>query len=322
MTGQAQLAISLDFEIGWGVWELERWRERQPANVYTDLRPVLANFVGFLAERDIALIWATVGAMICAPKPDDFDYLPAAARDHISRFLQETDVATHDGRDLFDCVLSCRTTQEFASHSFSHTRFDYPGLTHEMRTEDLRRSRSELARAGVPVDRLVFPENIVAEWEALAASGIRLARTPIKARPRSRITNAVRANLAGPPMAVQDTGGAGVAAQSGSLFFNWYGRAAPLRRKLVNAQARRGLEHAIRTGGTLHLWLHPFNLTATPGLYEDFTAFLALAADHRDRGELGFGGFVPQAAHGKEDNIGTKDSPQSQRDKAQAQDAR
>lgn len=284
-----RLVISLDFEIGWGVWESERWRARQARDVYRDLRPALRRFVDFLDARQLALTWATVGAMVSPRADGEFDYLPGAARDHIHRFLAEAAPDTIDGRDLFDIVSGARTPQHFASHSYSHTRFDYAGMTGEALTTDLARSTARMAELGHPVDALVFPENIVAHWDALAANGIRVGRLPApQVRPTGLgpLDRVLSRTIAAPPLAQDSAGGTGVAAHSGSLFFNWYGAALSLRRAMVERQARLGLAEAVRTGGTLHLWLHPFNLTDTPDMVGALERFLNEAAVQRDQGRL------------------------------------
>ncbi len=289
-----KLIITLDFEIGWGVWESERWRARQAKGVYRDLRPALQSFVDFLDEREIALCWATVGAMIAPRSSGEFAHLPDAAQAHIARFLAEAEQPTIEGRDLFDMVAGARTRQQIASHSYSHTRFDYPGYDTAMQLADLQLARRVLEEAGAASDAFVFPENIITTFDAPAAAGHRIARTlPLPQRPTGigRVDGVLERTVLAPALAQGSTNPLGIAEQTGSLFFNWWGRGVALRKALVERQARLGLRRAIREGGTLHLWLHPFNLTDSPGMAHAIRSLLDHAADERARGRLAIGPF-------------------------------
>ncbi len=288
-----RLIISFDFEIGWGVWESERWRTRQPRGVYRELRPALRRLIAFLDERDISLTWATVGAMVTPRHAGEFDHLPDAAQAHIARFLAEAEPETIDGRDLFAIVAGAKTPQQIASHSYSHTRFNYAGMTHEARTIDLIKSRKALADLGHEVDALVFPENIVEDWPALAKAGFRIGRTAAPAvRPTGigPLDRVLGRSIATPPM-VREAQGEGVTQHSGSLFFNWYGRGASFRRGLVIHQAKKAITHAADTGDTVHLWLHPFNLTDSVGMPEALAEICTFAQNLEQKGKLQFGRF-------------------------------
>ncbi|MEP0189424.1 MAG: hypothetical protein ABJP70_02900 [Erythrobacter sp.] len=287
-TQTGKLTITLDFEIGWGVWESDRWRVRESKGVYRELRPALRSFVDFLDSREIALCWATVGAMISPRRAEEFAHLPLAAQTHIARFLKQAETPTIEGRDLFDMVIAARTPQQIASHSYSHTRFNYPGFTAAMQTEDLKRARTALDLAGAASDAFVFPENVITGFEAANAAGHRVARTlPLITRHTGigKLDSVLRRTVATPPLAQDSANALGIAEQSGSMFFNWWGRGAKLRRVMTERQARIGLDHAIEEDGILHLWLHPFNLTDSVGMADSIRTFLDYFVDRRDAGK-------------------------------------
>lgn len=287
-----QLIISFDFEIGWGVWESELWPARQARGVYRDLRPAMRRFLAFLDDREIALTWATVGAMVTARHSGEFDYLPTAAQAHIARFLVEAEAETVDGRDLFDMVAGTSTPQQIASHSYSHTRFDYIGMTHDAILADLVKSRSAMEELNRPVDALVFPENIIVDWHALAKAGFRVGRTAAPAvRPIgiAPLDHFLARTIARPPMVCDTMRPDGVLEHSGSLFFNWFGKGASLRRHTVIYQAKKAIDHAAKTGGTAHLWLHPFNLTHSVGMADAIEDICTHAHKLAEKGQLQFG---------------------------------
>lgn len=298
------LTITLDFELGWGVWENGRWAERQARGVYRDLRPALRRFTDGLAARELSLSWATVGAMVAPRQAGEFDHLPEAARARIATFVAQAEPATTDGRDLFDLVADCAAPQHIGLHSHSHTRFDFPGMTAAAVETEMRHCRAALSHAaGDRVERvapggiamLVFPENIMRHWDAVARAGVTLARTPADRRsPRLPGSLGAAVDLARTPaLSRSDAQYAGVAAWTGSMFFNWYGAGAALRRRAVVRRAHRALARAARDGGNLHLWLHPWNLSDTPGLAEELDGLLDAAAALRDAGRLEVVPFSP-----------------------------
>jgi hypothetical protein len=198
-----------------------------------------------------------------------------------------------DGRDLFDIVAGAKTPQQIASHSYSHTRFDYAGMTHAARLADLLKSRSALSNLGHNADALVFPENIVEDWPALAGAGLRIGRLPAPPvhptgiRPLDRI---LAGTIACPPM-VEEHSVDTIVRHSGSLFFNWYGKGVAARRYMVVQQAKKAIARAARTGATAHLWLHPFNLTDSVGMPEALAEICDFADRFRQKGQLSFARF-------------------------------
>jgi len=287
------LHISFDFEAGWGVWENGRWKARQARGIYRDLRPALQSFMNFLADRDIELSWATVGGMITPDAAAQLDHLPPAAQLAIREFIADAEPMTRDGRDLFDIVAGCRTKQQIGSHSFSHTRFTYPGYGLEAQTQDLALAQAALKKQGHSSDMFVFPVNDVDNFAALGDNGIRVGRTrPVrKNMSRTRLINRAKLLLSPPPYVEETVNQQGVVEHSGSLFFNWYGRSASLRRVAVKRHANMGLNNAVRDKRALHLWLHPFNLVESKGLMSDLMRYLDRAASLRDKGRLSISGF-------------------------------
>lgn len=283
-----RLIVSFDFEIGWGSIENGMWRSRERAGVYSGLRKSLKTFIATLNSLEIAASWATVGAMISEPGPDDFAHLPNDARTKTCEFFADAGAETRDGRDLFDLVAMANTPQDIGSHTYSHLRFSYPGFDADARLADMTKARAALARADIHNPQsFVYPLNHAQSRTELAQTGFSMVRTAPLSPPRTRLGKLWSAAMDRPPAAAIANAPDGTTLLSGSLFFNWgTGRSAPLRRALITRQTDRGLRHAARTGTALHLWLHPFNLAETPGLLDGLTATLTNAARLRDRGEL------------------------------------
>ena len=156
-----RVTVSLDFELGWGSIETGMWRSRQARGIYTDLRQRMSAFLTFLDDREIPLTFAMVGAASQTPGSQNFDHLPDDARAAADAFVREADAKTQDGRDLLDKLLKMKTAQDIGSHSYSHTRFNWPGYTATDKEEDTKRSREALAGSGVDAHSFVYPLNIV-----------------------------------------------------------------------------------------------------------------------------------------------------------------
>ena len=284
----SRLTISMDFELGWGAIETGLWRLRQFKGVYEELRPVLRDFCDFLEERQLALTWATVGAAIDEPRQRDFEHLPTDAQAAVLSFQKNADEKTTDARDLLDMLSGLKTCQDIGSHSYSHTRFNWPGYDAHARERDVRLSLECLrVRECDPVS-FVYPLNIVDDHTVANRGGVKLVRLPPGVA-GSRLGKLVERSVKAPPAARFDSPGGNLPAmETGSALFAWPVRPdAPLRRMLTNRHATLGLNAATKQDGhDLHIWLHPFNLVEVPHLAGDLRAFLSRAAEYRDAGRL------------------------------------
>ena len=281
-----RITVSLDFELGWGSIENGKWREREKAGVYRELRPQIGRLAAFIEAREIPLTWAVVGGMADDASASDFDHLPLDARPHYASFLREAENDTKDGSDLLDRLQSLRTKQDLGSHSYSHLRFDWPGYDHEARRRDLELSRDALASRGIDAKSFVYPLNIIDDHAAATEAGIKTARLPAPMA-ATKAGKLLSRTLTPPPAAQRTEREDGLILDQGSMLFVWGTKSDwRLRKVLVLRQARLGLERAKRGGGDLHLWLHPFNLVEVNGLFDELCSFLDEAATLRDSGKI------------------------------------
>jgi len=284
------IIISFDFELGWGAVESGRWRMREHAGVYESLRPVFRRLIAEMDALEIPATWATVGAMVSNPCMEDFSHLPVSAQQNIELFLKEAAPTTKDGRDLLEILLAAKVPHEIASHSFSHTRFNYPGYDVPAQTEDLKKSVSVLEKwTGDKPTGFVFPQNIAPNFEAVKAAGFETARVLPGNGPlgkRNFFQKAWGYYPQVPPAATSTPIGQNLALHTSSLFFHWGGRLPALRRCVTLLQVKRGLARTAKTKGDTHLWLHPYNLTMLPNLMNHFIVFLQQIAALRERGTI------------------------------------
>jgi peptidoglycan/xylan/chitin deacetylase (PgdA/CDA1 family) len=284
-----RLIISFDFELGWGGIESGRWLIRQKSQTFTNLRPVFKHLILELEAMDIPVVWATVGAMVSPLARHDFEHLPKLMQDNILNFLDNAESETIDGRDLLELILSSRINHEIASHSFSHTRFNFNEYSLYSQTTDLTKSMDALEKyTDNKPSSFVFPQNIVTSFEALSKVGFKVARVVNDDRIRfdGRVKKYMNRIIFPPPPVSKREEGNGLVSHSTSLFYKWGGKSEPIQRKIVNIQARRALKRTVGGSGDTHIWLHPFNLVETPNLMKDFLFLLRYIAELRDKNLL------------------------------------
>lgn len=280
-----ELTISFDFEIGWGDVTNGRWRDRESRGSYDKMRVVLPELLNVLDRFQCPVTWATVGAMFDEPSNRTLDHLPPKAFNVVSDVLATSKASSFDGRDLFAMVFE-REIHEIACHSYSHVPFDYEGVDDQFVRSDLSAFQTVLHRQGLTTDCLVFPENTARFWRAVADCGFTRARTSPSQKFTKRQLNLLDSLVAAPPLqSITPSPAEGLNAVAGSALFN-SGVGKAHRLPFVYRRAVIGLDRAIESGGTLHLWAHPFNFAEGFGLLDAFGRFLSRAATLRDEGKL------------------------------------
>jgi hypothetical protein len=193
--------------------------------------------------------------------------------------------------DVVDRILNCPTSQEIASHSFSHLLVGDPGCSPEAFDSELRECRRLAGEKGVVLRSFVFPRNLVGHLDVLRRNGFCAYRgrgaEPFPNRPPSvrRLLCLADTLVPGPHSVVYPTFREGLWNFPATYFFDLAGRSltSPLRIR----QAIRRLRQAARHRTLFHLWFHPHDLAPDPEL-----AFAALnrlfgeANRLRDAGKL------------------------------------
>lgn len=283
---QVKVAITFDFELGWGAIENGVWRVRESRGVYDNLRAIIPKILRLLTEYEIPITWATVAGMIDPNVRDNLEHLPGQIRETTMDSLKHGRESTFDARDLIDLVLATRY-QKLASHSYSHVRFTHPGVNEHFIKSEMALCADVWKQKGQDVDTFVFPQNQEGFYGVLSNHGIVKARGAEKtSQPRSLIGR-VWDNLSRPPPVSYSKMKNGVELQTGSLLY----KASPgmeVRLPLLDWQLSRGLSSASATGGTFHIYNHPFNLSESERMYNAYKKMLIRLVGKRDRGELEF----------------------------------
>ena len=284
MTNKAKFVLSLDFELGWGSIENELWKRREAKGVYENLRTVLPLFLEEMDVLEIPVTWAFVGAMLDEPGKRQFHHLPKAIRNQTISFVSNAKQKTVDARDLFDMILGSRVKHAFGSHTYSHVRFDYPGLNEEFIRKDMEQFARVSRSLGVETDSLVFPQNIEGYHKQLRQLNYQSVRTPPnKAFSKSKMLHLISSAMTAPPLSRINKMDDGMSRHSGSMFFN-SGPKRVHRLPFVVNQALSGLNAAIKNNGTIHIWIHPFNLSESPFLLAALLKVMKEVAKKREKG--------------------------------------
>ena len=293
-TQTGRLVISFDVELAWGSIESERWSQREANGVYVDTRASMRELLDAFDAYEIPATFAIVGGMLEEPGKWALDHLPDVSRDRTWQALRTGQTSSFHGNDILEMIAGRRTPHLVGSHSYSHTRFQHPGVTEHFVREDLRNFWRVLPEGINAAPVLVFPQNDEGFYDTVRESGFRAVRggDPAPAG-RYRWQRQLQALFATPPLTQITQVGGGLLRNTGSMPFI----SGPRRRLvLVERLARLGLERAIRQGGTLHLWNHPFNFAETPGLLPAFIRFLRRVAALRDRGLIEIGAMEMESA--------------------------
>ncbi len=160
------LAISLDFELHWGVRDRERVDGPYRANlegVWEAVPRMLETF----QEFEVAATWATVGLLFADSREQAQAYSPPLKPDYRDRRLYpyQEDVGSSEDDDPFHYAPSLierirrYPRQEIGTHTFSHYYCCEPGQDSSAFEQDLSSAISIAREKGIEPKSIVFPRN-------------------------------------------------------------------------------------------------------------------------------------------------------------------
>ena len=279
-----RLVISFDMELAWGTIESSRWQSREASGVYRRTRETTRKLLDALEQCGIKATFGIVGGLLEKPGQWSLDHLPELSRDRTWLALKAGNESSFYGIDMLEMITSSRTQHFIGSHSYSHTRFNHPGVTEEYVREDLH-NFWHVFPPGVDVTPiLIYPQNDEGYYTIVHECGFKGVRgRDIQPEGHYRWLRQIQATIGNPPLSQISEEVNGLMRSTGSMSFI---SGARRRLFLVEHQALKGLDLAIQKNGTLHVWNHPFNFAETPGLLDAFIRFIEKAARLRDSGKL------------------------------------
>ena len=286
------MVVSLDLELAWGrfdhyplpILEHESLQER------THITPLLELFDRY----DIPATWAVVGHLMlenCLRDRHGIAHPDLFPHAYYSWFPLDwycfDPCTTVDSApawyapDIVEWIRHARVRHEIGSHSFGHICYGDPECTPSVALADLNAALETAARQGMVLKSFVFPRNQVGHLDVLKHLGLRSYRgaEPPLIRTDSRVIQRIvqffDQLLALRPRDVraEETlpglwnlpGNHSFIARAGMR------RMIPMARRVL--KGKRGIAHAVKTGGLYHLWFPPFNLN------EDTEAMLSGLAE-------------------------------------------
>lgn len=291
MSGPGTFIVSLDCEGKWGMADhLTAWHH---AHLNRDeLGAAYRQLLDLFRRYDIAASFAFVMAFVLsedeqADMAEHFADTPIEGANWLAAFRAAQhagDLTGWSHPELLDLVRA-EPMHEVACHGFTHLPLAEDLVPRTEAARELASCREVARRKGLALETFVYPRNLKGWPDALAEAGLR----GFRARPARRGKAGLFAAEMNPFDASQGPcpDEAGLTVIPSGEMLNW--QSGP--RKLIPRAASRlrwqsRLEHAARTGGVAHIWLHPHNLIDAPGTAERLDDVLALAAALRDKGRL------------------------------------
>ncbi len=300
------MVVSLDLELAWGrfdhhplpILEHESLQERK------HITPLLELFDHY----DIPVTWAVVGHLMlekCLRNRHGIAHPDLIPRAYYSWFPLDwycfDPCTTVDAApawyapDIVEWIRHARVRHEIGSHSFGHICYGDPECTPSAAVADLSAALEAAARQGIVLKSFVFPRNQVGHLDVLKHFGLRSyrgAEPPLILADNRLFNKAVRyldQLLALRPRDVRaEEVLPGLWNLPGNHFFiarNGMRRMIPMTSRVL--KGKRGITHAVKTGGLYHLWFPPFNLNKdTEAMMSGLARIFEYAFRMREQGLL------------------------------------
>jgi Polysaccharide deacetylase len=286
------VAVSIDLELAWGVWDTATADDLRLAE--TAERPICTALLDLFDRYQVPATWLVVAALLdeksatSRPGPKSCWYAP----------------------DVIARIVAAKVRHETGSHSGRHIYFD--SISADQAQDDLDFVNSIHRAHGLGLDSFVFPRGAAGHVDIVARAGFRVVRSrdvgllrtaQYGARLTARAANFVDQFLPVPPQpSFPDALGQLVEIPGSMLMMGRNGLRRFVVPQVTRAKLWLGLQRARRSGGTFHLWFHPSNFYhRRDEQLATLAWFLARAAEEAGRGHIEFrtmGSYAADAAAG------------------------
>lgn len=291
MAGPGTFIVSLDCEGKWGMADhLTAWHHTHlnGDELSAAYRQLLALFRRYDTPASFAFVMAFVlSGDEQAAMADHFADVPIEGANWLAAYRaaqQAGDLTGWSHPELLDLVRA-EPMHEIACHGFTHLPLAEELTPRAHAARELAACQLAAQRKGIALETFVYPRNLKGWPAVLAEAGLK----GFRARPARRGKLGLLAAELNPFDRAQGPcpDEAGLTVIPSGEMLNW--QSGP-RKAIPRAASRRRwqskLDHAARTGGVAHIWLHPHNLIDAPGTAERLEDVLAMAAALRDAGKL------------------------------------
>jgi peptidoglycan/xylan/chitin deacetylase (PgdA/CDA1 family) len=299
------LAVSIDVELAWGVFDLPDYGEFVPAIAQT--RAIVADLLVLFRRHDVRATWAIVGHLFLEEcHRVDGTIHPEVIRPRHPWFphdwfrddpgVNRSAAPLWYGADLVSAIQQATPAQEIGLHSYCHMLYGDPGCSREAAASDLGEARRAAQAFGIEPVSFVFPRDLPGHLDLLAVHGFLcyrgqpswwFRRLPTRLLIQSGHLVDDLLGLA-PPTVMARVEDSGLVNIPGSMLFR---HAKGIRRMIPVAsrirKARAGIRRAIQRQEIFHLHFHPWNFGWNRGrLMGALSRILEGAVRERDAGRL------------------------------------
>jgi len=311
LTRKGVFIISLDFELYWGVRDIQSLDQSRAKLLAARL--AIPTVLSLFGEYGIHATWATVGMLFCesrqhllstAPrmKPQYTRMVLSPYQDSAGIGQDEQDDPYHYAQSLIRLINST-PHQEIGTHTFSHYYCLEDGQNAGAFQADLLAALQAAKDMNLKIESIVFPRNqvnpaylhICEELGIITYRGNNAgwAYAPRRRDGESQLRRAIRLldcylNLSGHNTYDPEEIGHGLPMNlPSSRYLRMYSRPLGRLEALRLARIRNEITHAAHHGRIYHLWLHPEDFGSH---FEKNMSFLRKILDHfagaRDRNEM------------------------------------
>ncbi|OGK09640.1 MAG: hypothetical protein A2Y63_03085 [Candidatus Riflebacteria bacterium RBG_13_59_9] len=291
--------ICFDYELAWGRFD-KVFDERYLAQVRLTRTKSVPSLLEILDRHHLPATWAVVGHLMLHECDGVHAHLDPYRPPHFPDWFSRDCGGVDDGnsvwmaRDTIERIVSCRTPQELASHSFSHVDFAMTELTRERARQELELTRQQIAGFGQKMVSHVFPRGRSGHLDVLKELGVQVYRIAYREQSprRARFAPKLKQFVAEawpftPPLVELALDEYGMLGVEGGMFFSRHGhrRVIPMSSRV--ARVRKGLDAAVQRSGVSLLWSHPGDFAGNPTpMLAGFEEICQRAAKLREMGKL------------------------------------
>lgn len=164
---EGALVISLDFELLWGVWDVNSIENY--GNHILGVQKVIPALLDIFAKHQVKATFATVGFLFCRNKAELLQYAPsckpAYSQSRYNVYVNEVpktgndekDDPYHFGYSLFEMLQ--KSQHEIGTHTFSHYYCLEEGQTAAQFAADVTAAQNIAAAKNTSLHSIVFPRN-------------------------------------------------------------------------------------------------------------------------------------------------------------------
>ncbi|MCK4791940.1 MAG: polysaccharide deacetylase family protein [Desulfobacteraceae bacterium] len=301
-TKTGHFVFSLDTELAWGFFDLDRRRSKQFSSDGTRERRSIERLLDVLDEFGIVGTWAIVGHLFYE-KCEVCDICPILewkGRYQSFEEVYKTEDPLWYGADIVEALLARGSQHEFAFHGYTHEVFEESRMSEEAARIEIQEWLRLSMRKGIVPQAVIFPRGLVGHLRVFKEAGFicyrseedlpRLFRLSYVGKLIKSIDHIL--SLSTPP--VYDLNGVGprglVNLRSSQHFFG-FNRKLEMILDSVNLHKLRinrmikGVKKAADEKKIIHIWAHPWEFR-TEKDFEKLRYLLGYVSEETNQGRI------------------------------------